>query len=310
MNKNHPMSAGSEDSISEYSEDEDACSIPSRIVSSPASVHPIEAAVQPEFALSFCESNSFRGVTECLKILNPDPLSFIVKGNTVHIQHINKTAKAKVMVDIRLHKRFILEYVSPPADCHLMLSATDLYNVVRTTPRKDGLRIMKYPGDFQVYFSSLSQTSGRVGSNALRILESKPGVIQVLPSYTGGKSNPRHKFPALDFAKFCSTICGLKCLNMIIKLYANGTAFTGITKSGTIAKNLIFGDVPRDGPEASDCAFATIPIETVRSWGKLHGITGSTASGGVIRFYFEPKKPIMMELDVGHYGTMSIIVCE
>jgi hypothetical protein len=304
------MAASVSDRVdSEYSdgEDGDIC------FTGPAPNFDLGGSSYPEFSITLPEFNSFRAVTECLKTLNAsDPLVFIIDNNNVHIQHINRSGKAKVMIDARLYRRKILEYISPSEPTLLSLSPVDLYSVVKSIPRKDGLKIIKYRDSHEIYFNLMSQVSGRTGSNVLRIQDTSVASIHELPTYgLNGKGEPRHKFLATEYAKFCSTICSLKCHNMSIKLYPRGTIFSGNTKTGSIMKVMTMGEIPLEGtPEFSECAFANIPIETARSWGKLHGITGSIASGAIINFYFEPGKPIMMELDIGHYGTMSIVVCE
>jgi hypothetical protein len=149
-------------------------------------------------------------------------------------------------------------------------------------------------------------------------------------------TEPNVRVQAKDFADLCSQVSTLKCSLIEIIGEKNAVTFMGISSNNSILsinkftaqssindkyqeKNFeeiddILNDIRTSHKNDKSTGISLniinntivdikIPISIVKSLSKIHNIS---ATGSLIKFYFEHGKPIKLECPIGIYGVYDI----
>jgi hypothetical protein len=255
---------------------------------------------------AFFDSSGIRGCIEYLKLINSGNCIFSFRRNGIYIQQVDSDngTDSLCLNDIMIRAKDISYIFNPDpsiAEINLSINIGEFRQTIKTVKKKEGMRLIK-TRDLPNY---LTVIVGRETQSAIKISVHPVGFrrTMALPEYIGREDYPSQTIQISDFTTQCSYFVSSKSPYMLIKIFRYGIQFEGYSKSQTFSRVAPYGRTSGDG-DSLDYFVVGIKSEIVKALSKLNALAPSSS----IKIYIDKDKPIMFDIDIGHYGKLRIYV--
>lgn len=286
------------------------------------------------FYIDFHDGYAFRQIMEFLKLtVTSVPMYFSENG--ISILQGNGDRSLVVSITIKGHELLTYYFNSELANVPVKKDSTDpeekachvvCFNVskfrdtIKSTARKEGIRIFQYSGDPTVHIQVYGGNKNGEGGTSIET-QSYSHISYDLSGFEQSVLSPNCKSPLSEFCNSCGHFGKVKSTKYTnFTCYRSGVKVTACSETGVISMFKKWGECD----DESDHPFRTgggsrlklmdssdkpkivhnvkIPIEIVKALSKLSNLTNN----GIIRIYCEEDKIIRFMVSVSYYAELVI----
>ena len=293
------------------------------------------------FLMHIMDGYSFRNTIGIIRN-ETDFATMVLSPKSIEISFVNSSKCAVHKISLNTNDFALYKYNVKDSNGDILdeypfaFSTTDFFNTTKGLGRRDSIRIYLLMDDNKLSIQPIksgTKEPGKVGALFVKLLTMEH-IRYVVNDYKNTEPNVRVQ--AKDFADLCSQVSTLKCSLIEIIGEKNAVTFMGISSNNSISsinkftsqssindkyqdKNFeeiddILNDIRTSHKNDKSTGISLniinntivdikIPISIVKSLSKIHNIS---ATGSLIKFYFEQGKPIKLECPIGIYGVYDI----
>jgi hypothetical protein len=300
---------------------------------------------KPMFFMHIMDGYSFRNTIGIIRS-ETDFATMVLSPKSIEISFVNSSKCAVHKISLNPTDFAVYRYNVRDSNGELLeeypfaFSTTEFFNTTKGLGRRDSIRIYLLVDDNKLSIQPIkmgTKEPGKVGALFVKLLTMEH-IRYSVSNYISNEPNVRVQ--AKDFADLCSQASTLKCASLEIIGEKNAVTFMGMSTNNSIAsinrftsqsyiqepeincsKNLddidhILNEIRTTHQNNKSTGITLniinnqkidvkVPISTVKSLSKIHNIS---ATGSLIKFYFEIGKPIKLECPIGIYGIYNIFI--
>lgn len=280
------------------------------------------------FYIDFHDGYAFRQIMEFLKLtVISVPMYF--NENGISILQGNGDGSLIVSINIKGHELLTYYFNSDLANFPAKTEDSEAYHIVsfnvskfrdtiKSTARKEGIRIFQYYGDPTVHIQVYGGNKNGEGGTSIETQTYNP-LTYDLSGFEQSVFAPNCRSPLSEFCNSCGHFGKVKSTKYTnFTCYRGGVKVTACSETGVISMFKKWGECEDDsehpfrttGPrlKLSDTSKdkvaynVKIPIEIVKALSKLSNLTNN----GIIRIYCEEDKIIRFMVSVSYYAELVI----
>jgi len=236
----------------------------------------------------------------------------------------------------------MLRYIfNSKEDVLVGVQLAELQSHTRNVGKKDGIRLYLKQEDPNLYVQILSANKGSRGN----ISFVKTGIVDFLrlnlPEFVRKNDEPNTVAIISDFAKTCKIMSSIKCDYVYFQGFPKGVKVSAYLEGQLVGKAEKFGDCDnfptggskypdirsviesisldvdknlQTGPPGKklklivrpgdDVPTIRVPSDIISHLSKTNNIS----QNGIVRMYFEEKKPARFLLPIGYYGKLTVLI--
>lgn len=247
------------------------------------------------FSAKFIDSATFKYWINFLTDLS-DEICFILDDRSIRcvIEMENGDGVSALYNESIIYAHELVEYSVSGGQQKkvILLSSSDLLNVMKVVKGKKEIRIYKLAGDPNIVI--------QIDKDEFPIVPIIKSEYQIVdpPKFKGHEESPICKVSGDRFNAACEAINRSKNVNACIEIYKRGVNLTSEKSAGGVPSQSTFGTIEKDEPHLHTFKIARSFISILV--GKVNKI--STISS-VIKSYYEPELPFYkIVFSIGNYG--------
>lgn len=280
------------------------------------------------FYIDFHDGYAFRQIMEFLKLtVTSIPMYFSENGISI----LQGNGDGSLVVNINIKGHELLTYyfnkdlanIQPNPDnadaFHLVcFNVSKFRDTIKSTARKEGIRIFQYAGDSIVHIQVYGGNKNGEGGTSIETQTYTP-IHYEMSGFEQSVNLPNCKSPLSEFCNSCGQfgkVKSTKYTNFIC--YDKGVKVTACSETGVISMFKKWGDCPTDmkmpkhhsnkpqlgqvSSRKKEVYNVRIPIEIIKALSKLSNLTNN----GIMRTYCETNNIIRFMVSISYYAELTI----
>lgn len=283
------------------------------------------------FFATFTDGSSFRYLIEYLRLTSLDGTFVFTKD---HIIYQREDEDKSIFNDVKIRTYDLTEYEFSSSNNEITstLNLSELRNKTRTVGKKEQMDIYKLANEPSNFYIQVRSQEKGTDNPVFYCMPTKSEDVNLyeLPEFGRGKNNPNCTIYQSDFSKLCKALVANKCSTaefigfnkgLIIKGYSSEKKVVMVKEYGKTktsqpkmsnTKSINESNVikPRVAPpklnikDADEIERFTINIANIKALSKLNGFSPNST----IKFYIQPKTPMMIVAPIGSYGELKVLL--
>jgi len=260
----------------------------------------MDGFVESSIFMKINDGYSFRNSIEILERLGVMPvLTFDKDGLSIIRGNETRNSEPSVLVNVKIKSEKLTKYSfeSSTNTVTIPLNATCLKKAATNIGRSHDLTLSKEPGKklLEITCADGNKTSGVYGMVPMEdVIETK---------YELSDSTNIKRICVIETKKFssaCTSCSSVGPGSLVIHAFPGRLRIQGRSTKGEVTYKIDLGEPP--SPDDKEIENYTVSIKTIKAMVKFQNLS----LNGTVACYAEKDKPLKLELDVGHYGTMTI----
>jgi len=283
-----------------------------------------ESALNDEdsFSAELSEGYTFKSLIEFLRFPNPRG-NFKFSKNMIKYNKMDSRKKMLNIVEINCDSIDQYEFNSDHEEIVIGINMVDLRTITKPVKKKEGIKIIKHPGDSKLYIHIISRNSSSSKTNNFGSISShdEEDTDYTVEEYSRNEKMPNFTVSAADFVSVCTRMSSIKCNDIYIRSQHKGAILETSTEGGTVNKTETLGEPYQrqtSSPSGSPPTFENksrlvvkspetsirVKTATIKTLSKL----GSLSTGGMLKIFMEPNKPMKIITPIGNYGFLRTYI--
>jgi hypothetical protein len=284
-----------------------------------------EASLDDEdsFDAEFSEGYTFKSLIEYLRFPNPRG-NFKFSANMIRYNKMDSRKKMFNNVEIDCDKIEKYEFDSKHEEIVIGINMVDLRTITKPVKKKEGIKIIKCRKDPKLYIHIISRNNSSSKANNFGSICShdEEDADYTVEEYTRSEKTPNFAVSAADFVSVCTRMSQIKCNDITIRSQHKGAILETSTEGGTVNKTETLGEPyqrvntsPSGSPTYNSSKNSRLLVKNAETSLRVKTATikilsklGNLSTGGMLKVFMEPGKPMKIITPIGNYGFLRTYI--